>query len=174
MPSGPPSGDSKAFDLQAVAREVQALGALHLDRKHDAKTFKSNQLQQLGIKLPKKPRLSAALGLRCHMAVTCGSCASTRLCVCAGAKIGVASLHKSKRREEKQEQELIDTGMKSLRGRSKRKATSHKGRKEKGLNEAQGFKAGVMRVKPNAMKASGMKKQGQKQKLGKGRGNKRK
>lgn len=94
--------------------------------------------------------------------------------VCAGAKIGVPSLHKAKRREEKQEQELIDTGMKSLRGRGKRKAASQKGRKEKGLNEAQGFKAGVMRVKPNAMKAGGIKKQGQKQKLGKSRGKKRK
>lgn len=58
-PSGPSSSDTKAFDLRAVAREVQALGALHLDKKHDAKSFKSNQLQQLGIKLPKKPRLSA-------------------------------------------------------------------------------------------------------------------
>jgi hypothetical protein len=59
---------------------------------------------------------------------------------------------------------LIDAGMKSLRGRGKRKAASQK---------ARGFKSGVMRVKPSAMKATGMKRQGQKQKLGKGRGKRR-
>lgn len=87
-------------------------------------------------------------------------------------RLGCRSLHKAKRREEKQEQELIDTGMKSLRGRGKRKAASQKGRKDKGLNEAQGYKAGLMRVKPHAMKSHGMKMQGQKHKLGKGRGKK--
>jgi hypothetical protein len=63
VPSAPAKSDNQVFDLRAVAREVQALGAQHLDRKYDAKTFKSNQLQQLGIKLPKKPRIS----VHCHL-----------------------------------------------------------------------------------------------------------
>jgi hypothetical protein len=56
--SAPSSAVSHVFDLRAVAREVQALGALHLDKKYDSKSFKNNQLQQLGIKLPKKQRIS--------------------------------------------------------------------------------------------------------------------
>jgi Domain of unknown function (DUF4602) len=64
--SEPSNTESKVFDLRAVAREVQALGALHLDRKHDTRSFKNKQLQQLGIKLPKQPRLSAhAQSLAC-------------------------------------------------------------------------------------------------------------
>lgn len=53
-----PASSSQTFDLRAVAREVQALGALHLDKKRDAKSFKEAQLSKLGVKLPSKPRLS--------------------------------------------------------------------------------------------------------------------
>lgn len=102
----------------------------------------------------------------------CSSCVShhPKAC-CTGAKIGLGAHKKGRLLDEQREQDLIDSGMKSLRGRAKRKAASQKKTpKDKGLNEAKGYKAGLMHVKPAALKSSGARRRGQPHKLGNGRG----
>jgi hypothetical protein len=62
---------SDFLDLHTVAREVHALGAMHLDKKHDAKTLQRSQLSQLGFKLPKPPRLSRFTIANAYITVAC-------------------------------------------------------------------------------------------------------
>eukprot|EP00892_Ulva_mutabilis_P002393 jgi/Ulvmu1/12154/UM085_0018.1 len=126
----PPSQDDQAFpSLREIAREVHDLGSRHLDSKHDAASFMSKRLMHMGIKLPKKQRVAA--------------------------NHGIMSLKKAKKREQQQEQDLIDSGFLAIRGRAKLKAKQAKAAKvknDRGLNEAKGYKAGLLKVHADGSK----------------------
>lgn len=64
-PSRPPllEDDANFLNLRDIAKEVHDLGARHLANKHDAASFATNRLMQVGIKLPKRPRVGKFLSL---------------------------------------------------------------------------------------------------------------
>lgn len=54
---------------------------------------------------------------------------------------------KTKERDDRAEQELIDAGMLQLKGRGKKKAAERQANRETGLNEIEGFTPGLLVVK---------------------------
>ena len=95
----------------------------------------------------------------------------------AGARIGSGMANKQKQRAAAKEQEAIDSGMMQHHGKGKRKRAQSKVHVDRGLNEAQGFTPGLMKVprvqsgaRPGRSPAGGIAKQ----KGNPGRGGRRK
>lgn len=152
--------DTSFLNLKEIAKEVFDLGARHLDSRHDAASFESSRLMKIGIKLPKRQRIGTTV-TEANLSVYVWRCSSSFGLIAsgasfAGAKHGIPSISKTKKREKQKEQDLIDSGMLAIRARTNLKAKKSKegkNKKYRGLHDATGVRAGLLKVDSAALKS---------------------